>query len=182
MPASPLILANLLSACRLLLAPAVLWSLHREGTGHTTLMLLLAGGATDLLDGYAARRLRQVSHAGKIIDPVADKVFIGAVCSGLAAWHGFPIWLLALQIVRDVVIVVIGALLLRSRGLVIGARPLGKAATAVMGFTLLTYLVPAPELLREVLIPTTGVLLVLSAARYAQQLILLLREDPTGIA
>lgn len=178
-----LMLSNFLSVCRLLLAPAVLWSLHREGTGHTTLILLLAGGATDLLDGYAARRLHQESRAGRILDPVADKVFIGAVCSGLAAWHGFPIWLLALQVIRDVVIVLIGALLLRSRGLIVVARPLGKAATTVMGLTLVTYLIPTPALWREILIPATGVLLVLSAAHYAQQLFVLLRnESATGVA
>ncbi|MBT4096729.1 MAG: CDP-alcohol phosphatidyltransferase family protein, partial [Gemmatimonadetes bacterium] len=55
----PLILANLLSVLRMLLAPLVLWSLHREGAGQTTMVLLMAAGVTDLLDGYAARRLRQ---------------------------------------------------------------------------------------------------------------------------
>ena len=34
---------------------------------------------TDLLDGYLARRLDEVSELGKIIDPVADKIAIGAI-------------------------------------------------------------------------------------------------------
>ena len=50
------IVANLLSVLRMLLAPLVLWSLHREVDGHTTMLLLIVGGATDMLDGQVVVR------------------------------------------------------------------------------------------------------------------------------
>jgi len=172
------IVANLLSVLRMLLAPLVLWSLHREVDGHTTMLLLIVGGATDMLDGYAARRLDQVSRMGRILDPLADKIFLASVCSGLTAWHGFPLWLLVMQIVRDTSILAIGAMLLRTRQQVIGANLLGKASTATMGVTIVCFLLPTPETMRIVLITACALLLILSAGRYFQQLVELLRSDP----
>jgi CDP-diacylglycerol--glycerol-3-phosphate 3-phosphatidyltransferase len=174
----PMILANLLSVLRMLLAPLVLWSLHREGAGQTTMVLLMAGGVTDLLDGYAARRLRQVSPAGKILDPLADKIFLGSVCSGLTAWHGFPLWLLAMQIVRDVAILAIGAQLLRTRQQVIRANLLGKASTTMMGFTIVCYLLQTPQNLRLAMVVACAIILMLSAGRYAQRWVEILRNHP----
>ena len=41
--------------------------------------LFVLAAVTDVLDGYLARRLDEVSEFGKIIDPLADKVFVGVI-------------------------------------------------------------------------------------------------------
>ena len=69
-------LANGLSVARVFLAPAVAYSLYRDGQGlghlTLTLTLMLAAGATDILDGWAARRLGQTSPLGRVLDPLAE--------------------------------------------------------------------------------------------------------------
>lgn len=170
-------LANALSLLRAALAPAVLVSLRHDGDGPAaaTLALMLGAGATDILDGLAARRLGQVSRLGRILDPLADKAFIGAVCLGLVAWRAFPAWLLALQVARDLAIVGAGALLLRSRQVVFPASLAGKAATWVMALTMLAHVVALPaSLLRGLEVVAAG-LVVLSGAGYGRQLARVLR-------
>ena len=41
--------------------------------------LMMLGAMTDMLDGWLARRLNQVTNFGRIIDPIADKIGIGLV-------------------------------------------------------------------------------------------------------
>ena len=89
-------LANGLSLSRICLAPVVVYGLYRDGqgVGPITLVLMLVAGVTDLLDGWVARRLGQTSRLGRVLDPLADKLFIGSVCVGLVVLRAFPFWLL----------------------------------------------------------------------------------------
>jgi cardiolipin synthase len=170
-------LANALSVVRMLLAPAVVWGIWRDGQGISlwTLALMLAAGLTDLLDGWVARRLGQVSRWGRILDPVADKLFVGAVCVGLVLWRGFPLWLLALQAVRDVAILAAGVLLLRRHDVVVPASALGKAATWAMALTILGHVLSVGSPWDHLLQGLTGLLIVTSALGYSRRLLALLR-------
>ncbi len=49
------------------------------------------GGFTDWADGFFARKLNQVSDLGKILDPIADKIHIGALVIALHYYQGFPL-------------------------------------------------------------------------------------------
>ena len=165
-------LANGLSLARVVLAPAVAYSLYRDGQGlgHLTLTLILVAGATDILDGWAARRLGQTSPLGRILDPVADKLFIGCVCVSLVVLRGFPAWLVALQAARDVAIVGVGSFLLRSRGHVVPASLLGKVATWGMGLTILAHVLMLGEPWAALSQGVTALLIVVSGAGYALKL------------
>jgi cardiolipin synthase (CMP-forming) len=76
--------------------------------------LLAIIGWSDVLDGYLARRLNQVSELGAILDPVVDRaVFLGGV--GAAVYFGyFPVWLAILILVREagIALLMVGATLL----------------------------------------------------------------------
>ena len=78
-----LLIPNLLSLLRLLLIPVVVFLVAR---GHNTaaLLLILFGMVTDILDGYLARRLNQVTELGKIIDPLGDKLGTAALVVSMA--------------------------------------------------------------------------------------------------
>lgn len=173
-------LANGISAMRILLAPAALVSIHRDGQGlgPLSLALLLTAGLSDLLDGLAARRLGQTSRLGRVLDPVADKVFVGALCAGLALWRHFPVWLLVLQLARDAAIVVSGAFLLRSRSLVLSPSRTGKAATWAMGLTILAHALSLGGPLPAALAAAAAALLLWSAGGYALDLARTLRSTP----
>lgn len=129
-----LTLANLLSVLRLLCVPLFLWLLL--GTDSRTGAALLLGGlgATDWVDGYVARRFGQVTELGKLLDPTADRILVGAAVVALAVDGSIPAVVLWPVVVREVVVSV-AALVLRA----IGARPievlwLGKAGTFALMF------------------------------------------------
>ena len=174
-------LANALSLLRIALAPAVVFSLRDDGAqaGAVTLVLLGLAGATDILDGVVARRLRQASRLGRVLDPVADKIFIASVCAALVAWQSFPAWLLLLQVGRDAAILAAGTFLLRRRQ-VMGASPTGKAATWAMSLTILAYaLVPGEPPMAGWLQGVAAGLLLLSSVGYGRRLVTLGRAPET---
>lgn len=70
------------------------------------LLLFLASGITDGLDGFIAKRFNCVSKLGAILDPIADKLLISSAYVMLALLGDIPFYLLVVVIFRDLVIVV----------------------------------------------------------------------------
>lgn len=84
---STLALPNLLTYGRILLVPAVLGLLltGQERLGWIAVGLYAFAGLTDFLDGYLARRLDRVTSLGQALDPIADKLMVGACLMVLTA-------------------------------------------------------------------------------------------------
>ncbi len=124
-------LANWISLVRLLLIPAFLLAFFRLGRLPAAgLYVLLA--ATDSLDGYLARRRREISTLGQILDPLADKLLV-LTAFGLLVWHdGWARWLLGLLLGKELLLLGGGALLMRRQGRVIPASLLGKGASFLL--------------------------------------------------
>ena len=173
-------LANFLSVLRVLLIPFLLHFIAQGPTAQLqAILLLLIAGATDIGDGWVARRYNQVSRLGKILDPLADKIFLACLLGGLVLWRDLPLWLLVMLFVRDLGIVLVGGLLLRSQGLVIAANRWGKYTTLCMALTALSYVLEAPTSLRTGLGLTAAALVVISSLSYAQLALRLLQRDRT---
>lgn len=102
---------HLITLFRLLCAPVIAWLLYCSRFREALILLLLAG-ASDWFDGFAARRLNSAGHAGVVLDPLADKVLLVTLFIVLSLLRLIPLWMLALAVGRDLVIV-IGALLVR---------------------------------------------------------------------
>lgn len=132
-------LPNLLTASRLVLAPFVAWRLY-VGDVEGAFWLFALAALTDLLDGNLARLLNQRSVLGAWLDPIADKVMLLTTLTMLALVGLLPIWLLAVVLVRDVVILS-GAEAYRRLTGGLDVRPTlsGKAATA-LEFSLVTFI------------------------------------------
>ena len=171
-------LANGLSVARICLAPIVIYSLYRDGqgVGRLSLALMLIAGATDLIDGWVARKLGQASRLGRILDPLADKIFIGSVCVGLVVLRAFPAWLLALQATRDLAILSAGFFLLRSRQIVVPASLLGKIATWAMALAMLAHVLSLSAPWDSLSQGVTAVLIVASAGGYARSFVGIVRK------
>lgn len=129
-------LANQLTMLRMLLVPAfVLLTLY--GRFGWALMTFIFAGITDLLDGFAARRTGGKTDLGAWLDPIADKLLIGATfivltMPNIGLVNRLPLWLTITVLSRDVGILLTVAII----NLAIGPRtfrpsPLGKLATAV---------------------------------------------------
>jgi len=76
-----------------------------------------------------ARRTGRVTELGRILDPVADRLAIGAGLVTFAISGIFPFWAALLILVRDVVVLLGGAVLLWGRNIRVDVRPIGKIAT-----------------------------------------------------
>ena len=95
---------NLLTLLRIAACP-VLVLLLRGGSYDLAMLLFLAAGITDGLDGYIAKRYHCVSSLGAILDPIADKLLIASAYIMLAMLQDIPFWLLIVVMFRDLVIV-----------------------------------------------------------------------------
>ena len=123
-----LTIPNGISFARLLLVPvfAVLIATERDGWA---LVVLMISGASDYLDGYLARRWRQTSRLGRVLDPAADRLYIAVTLVGLAWRDIVPWWLVALIALRDVVLGLTVPVLSRHGYGTLEVHYLGKAAT-----------------------------------------------------
>lgn len=122
---------NLLSIARLCSVPLFLW-LFISGREEAAVIVYGAGAWTDFFDGYIARRLDQVSAIGKLLDPLADRVFIVALAVALVATGGLPGWLAITIVARDVLLLSLWPLLERRKMARIAVNFTGKTATACL--------------------------------------------------
>ncbi len=132
---------NLLSAFRLLLVPVIAWLYCGRGDYPLTAGVLLLSGATDIADGFIARRFRMVSDLGKVLDPVADKLTQAVALGCLLTRFSAIWWLLAVLVVKEAVMADMGILVIRRTGTVYGASWHGKLATCILYGVILTHIV-----------------------------------------
>ncbi len=181
---------NVLSLLRLLGVPVFLyWTLVTEQDGRA-ILLLMAAGVTDYLDGYIARRFSSFTRLGQLLDPLADRLYIFATLLALVARDGLPIWWALALIGRDLVLA--GCLpVLRRHGYgPLAVNFLGKAATfnLLFAFPMLLAALPGNDgLIATVFRPmgwafaTWGSILYLWAGvLYVVQVVRLVRADSEG--
>lgn len=119
---------NLVSLVRLALVP-VFAVLIVVGEDVWALAVLAVSGFSDWLDGVLARRLRQVSRLGELLDPAADRLFILVTLVGLAWRDIVPVWLLVVIVARDVVLACLMPVLARHGYGPLPVSFVGKAGT-----------------------------------------------------
>lgn len=124
-----LTIPNLLSFLRIALIPVFVLLMVDRDTTFSGLLLFAAVAWTDWIDGFAARRLGQVSELGKILDPTADRLAIAGGLIALATIGAFPWWAALLILVRDAVVLVVGVGMFARRRVRLDVRPIGKVAT-----------------------------------------------------
>ncbi len=111
-------------------------------------IVMVVAALTDLFDGKIARKYNMVSNLGKILDPVADKLSQMAIVIILIVkfWNDSIKYVLFLFIVKEL-LMIIGGLLLLSKGLTPGAAEMwGKVATTVFYvFMILIIAIGGPE-------------------------------------
>lgn len=123
---------NLMSFFRILLVPVIIWSYL--GLHNTTLsiILLAVSALTDVLDGQIARRFHMVSDLGKALDPLADKLTQAATVLCLAFERPLMWILLAICVIREPTMGILGYITFRKTGVVQSARWYGKVSTVVL--------------------------------------------------
>jgi CDP-diacylglycerol---glycerol-3-phosphate 3-phosphatidyltransferase len=89
------------------------------------LAIFLVAAATDLLDGYLARRWGQITTVGTLLDPVADKLLVSAALVSLVQIHRVPAWMVVLIVGREFAVMGLRSIA-AAEGYTIQASDLGK--------------------------------------------------------
>jgi cardiolipin synthase len=122
-------LPNALSVLRLLGVPVFLWLLLGPKADLIALVVLVASGASDWLDGKLARWLDQSSRLGALLDPAADRLYIVGTLVAFVIRGIIPWWLAVVLIGKDVVVGLCLPLLRRAGYTPPEVHYVGKAAT-----------------------------------------------------
>ena len=166
---------NVLSMVRFVLVIPLAWLIFVEGPLLWILMLVVLIVASDYFDGRIARWSSTVSEWGKVLDPFADKVTGGLVVLALTFRGLLPFWLLAVVIVRDLLILMGGAIITRRTGRVLPSMWSGKIAVTGLAITVLAALLRADRPIMRYCVGATAMLLVWSFIRYQIRFILIYR-------
>ena len=117
---------------------------------------------SDFFDGYIARKKRQVTEFGKLIDPIADKLLISTALIFLVG-KGVELWMAAAIISREVILTAVRIYLLPGR-IVVPASNFGKAKTVLQSIAIIFVLLKLP-LSRHVMLAAV-LLTLISGAEY----------------
>jgi CDP-diacylglycerol--glycerol-3-phosphate 3-phosphatidyltransferase len=122
---------NLLTLLRILSAPVFLFFLlSNSAANHVVAFFIFVGAmATDVLDGYLARRLDCVTDFGKVFDPLADKVVVVTALVSFVGLGFVPMWMVLVIVGRELVITGFRAVA-GARGIFIYPTTLAKWKTA----------------------------------------------------
>lgn len=95
---------NLITVLRLAAAPVLILLLDSRAY-EPAMVLFLAAGISDALDGFIAKRFNFESRFGAMLDPVADKILLVSCFAMLTLLGYLPFWLLVLVAFRDLLII-----------------------------------------------------------------------------
>jgi CDP-diacylglycerol--glycerol-3-phosphate 3-phosphatidyltransferase len=124
-------LSDQLTTARALAVPVVIvlfaWNFPRHDYWATAVFAIAM--ATDWFDGWYARRTNRSSNLGRLLDPVADKLLVMATLI-MVVGEVLPAWMVAAIVAREFLLSGLRLAALE-RGVVIGARDLGKLKTGL---------------------------------------------------
>jgi cardiolipin synthase len=95
---------NLITLARILLVPVIVWAIASNEM-QVAFGLFIAGGVSDLVDGFLAKRFRMATELGAYLDPLADKAMLVSIYVALGIVQAIPRWLVILVVWRDIMIV-----------------------------------------------------------------------------
>lgn len=119
---------NALSLLRLMGVPVFVWLILSEHD-RTALVVLMAAGFTDYLDGKIARKFDMQSRLGAILDPMADRLYIVATIVCLALRDILPMWVVGALVLREVFLLTMAPTVRRHNLPLPPVHFIGKAAT-----------------------------------------------------
>ncbi len=125
-------LPNLLTMGRIAAIPLVLYFIDNYSPvrSFVAMLIYVAAALTDFLDGYLARKRKQISVLGKFLDPLADKLIVTSVLVYLTAMDRCPAWLVVALLARELAVTGLRSIA-TTEGLMISASDSGKQKTAL---------------------------------------------------
>ena len=173
-----LTIPNLLSVIRLLLIPLIVWLYVGKAKYLLAFLLVALSALTDIVDGRIARRFNMVSDFGKILDPVADKLTQASLILCLTVRYKTMWLLIAVFLVKEVCNSLLGIIVIKEQGVVVGAKWYGKLSTVLLYLSMMFMLLfpNLPNIAANILICLCTGTIIFSLISYLKLYIQLLRS------
>ena len=117
---------NVLTIIRIILIP-VFVVLFFKGYKMAALGVFCAASLTDMLDGYLARKLNQITDFGKLFDPLADKLMVLTAMICQTFWGPLPLIAVIIVAAKEL-LMVLGGVFMLSKDVVVYSNYFGKSA------------------------------------------------------
>lgn len=134
-------------------------------------IIMVLAALTDKYDGVLARKYDQITEWGKILDPVADKIAVGAVAIVLLVLGSIPVWFVVVLLVRDMLIFSGGMYIKSRKGVVLQSNEAGKWTVGIVSLALFLMVLGAQSILVDIFVWASVVLLVVSFSMYVSRFI-----------
>jgi CDP-diacylglycerol---glycerol-3-phosphate 3-phosphatidyltransferase len=139
--------SNFLTILRILVAPVLGYFIYKEHQSGDAvyvwyeMAVVVIIVLSDFLDGTLARLMNQVSQLGRYLDPIADK-FSGLIAMMfLTLYKGFPIWVLVLALMREILAVIAGIVLYVKGDIQVRPNVFGKMCAVSMALCGTVYII-----------------------------------------
>ncbi len=126
---------NLLSLVRICLV-GVFIAVFFSGEVYWAIFVFFLAGATDVLDGYLARRNQWITTLGKILDPLADKLMQCTVLICLLIEDYIPLWFVIPFIAKELFTLLIGLIVIKRRSVAVVSKWYGKMTVCLFYATI----------------------------------------------
>lgn len=139
-------LPNLITMLRITVIPVLFLLLLDPGRVLSLVIAIffIIAAITDLLDGYIARKYDIVTKAGKILDPIADKLIVSTAMILMIPLGRIPAWIVALIVMRDFAVDGIRHISTAGGGAIIAASKIGKQKTLAQVIAISALLIHYP--------------------------------------
>lgn len=165
----------MLSIARMVIAPWMFVLISSGGHEQMVYSIALLAYISDLLDGYLARAKNEVTEWGKVLDPLADKIFIASICLGMI-WSGqLSIWYIAIVLVRDLLIVIAGLFFANKADFVLPSTYVGKATVLTIILVLVCAFAGIGGLYLQIVYVVSTVMIVFSLIHYSKRMFLTMK-------
>ena len=173
---------NILSLIRLLMIPLIVWVYVGKKDYLLALVLIVVSFATDVVDGWIARRFNMISRVGKLLDPAADKFTQAAVLGCLMTRFPHMVYPFVFIFIKDLTILGLGYLMYRKTKVIAGAKWYGKLSTGILYGTFVLHLawIGIPATVSDILIVICLVSMAVAFVLYLIRIFRIWREETKG--
>ena len=141
---------NILSCFRILLTGVFVYLFFNNYPDNiiAAMIIFLLAGATDVVDGFLARRFKWITDLGKVLDPIADKLMQCTVLICMMIKSLIPVWLVIPFILKELLILSGGLFMIKKRDVVAVRNIFGKS-TVLFFYEAIVFCITARDFLAK---------------------------------
>ena len=162
---------NIMGYFRIALAMLYMFLFYRALDGAPywpVIVTIVISGITDFFDGKIARRFNMITDWGKMLDPIADKITLGAIIISMSLKYSIVVFMVVFYIIKEGYMAVAGIISIRAGHKIEGAMWYGKVCTFATYVILIVLLLfpNMPEVMVNVLVIADMIIMAFTLIKY----------------